>query len=164
LAAQHLWFIMRRTAKPAPLASWARLDPGPHNTPLRNFNDRNCFMPIVDIQLVAGGGGQSEHMAAKVAEALALVFGAPAGRVWVRLSFLTSSAYAENGTPEAPSSAPVFVHVLHADLPSPQALAVEAKAISQAVGACVQRHPQRVHVEYAPPGRGRMAFGGDLLV
>jgi len=121
-------------------------------------------MPIVDIQLVSGGGGQSEHMAAKAAEALAGVFGAPAGRVWVRLSFLTSSAYAENGTPEAPSSAPVFVRVLHADLPAREALALEARAISQAIGACVQRGPQRVHVEYAPAGRGRVAFGGDLLV
>jgi phenylpyruvate tautomerase PptA (4-oxalocrotonate tautomerase family) len=121
-------------------------------------------MPIVDIQLVAGDGGQSEHMAAKLADVLASIFGAPVGRVWVRLSFLTSSAYAENGTPETPSMAPVFVRVLHADLPAPQALAVEAKAISQAVSSCVQRSPEQVHVEYAPPGRGRVAFGGNFLV
>jgi hypothetical protein len=54
--------------------------------------------------------------------------------------------------------------VLHADLPAAPALAEEARAIAQTVGACVQRSPQQVHVEYAPSGRGRVAFGGNLLL
>ena len=120
-------------------------------------------MPIVDVQLVSGAGGQSDHMAASIAEALAVVFKAQPGRVWVRLSFLPSSAYAENGITEVPAAAPVFVRVLHADIPAPEVLASEAMAIAQAVGACVERTAEHVHVEYAPSGRGRVAFGGNLL-
>jgi phenylpyruvate tautomerase PptA (4-oxalocrotonate tautomerase family) len=120
-------------------------------------------MPIVDVQLVSGGGGQTEVMAASIANALADVFQAQPGRVWVRISYLPSSSYAENGITEAPLFAPVFVRVLHADLPPPEALALEASAVAKAVGTCVQRSVQQVHVEYAPPGRGRVAFGGNLL-
>lgn len=120
-------------------------------------------MPIVDVHLVSGAGDQTDHMAATIAEALAVVFQAQPGRVWVRLFFLPTSAYAENGTTEVPATAPVFVRVLHADIPDPEALAREAMTIAQAVGECVERSAEHVHVEYAPPGRGRIAFGGNLL-
>ena len=121
-------------------------------------------MPVVDVQVVAEEGSQTEPTAAFLANALALVFKVQQpGRVWVRLSVLPASAYAENGINEAHASAPVFVRVLHADLPSPDALAQEAKDIAHAVAACVARSVQQVHVEYWPAGRGRVAFGGALL-
>lgn len=91
-------------------------------------------MPIVDVQLVSGGGGQTEDMAASIANALADVFQAQPGRVWVRISYLPSSSYAENDITEAPLFAPVFVRVLHADLPPLEALALEASAVAKAVG------------------------------
>jgi phenylpyruvate tautomerase PptA (4-oxalocrotonate tautomerase family) len=120
-------------------------------------------MPIVDVQLVAHEGDQTDCMAASLADALAVVFKAQPGHVWVRLSLLPSSHYAENDFKDATPSAPVFVCVLHADISSPEVLALEARAIAQAVAACVERNSERVHVEYAPPGRGRVAFGGNLL-
>jgi hypothetical protein len=43
-------------------------------------------------------------------------------------------------------------------------LAAQAQAISTAVAACLLCSADHVHVEYAPAGRGRVAFGGRLLV
>ena len=119
-------------------------------------------MPIVDVQLVAEGPNVPSGLAARLAESLAGVFSSPTGRVWVRLSLLPSTQYAENGV-RAPDALPVFVRVLHADLPPDDALSTQAQVISKAVAACVARPSQWVHVEYAPAGRGRMAFGGQLL-
>jgi phenylpyruvate tautomerase PptA (4-oxalocrotonate tautomerase family) len=120
-------------------------------------------MPIVDVQLVlAGTADVPAGAAAGLADAFAEVFQAPPGRVWVRVSHLAASAYAENGEPAA-SALPVFVRVLHADLPSPEALAIQAEHLALAA-ARVLKHPQeQVHVEYAPAGRGRIAFGGKLV-
>ncbi len=119
-------------------------------------------MPIIDVQLVAEAPRLPEDLASRLAESLAGVFSSPTGRVWVRLSVLPSTHYAENGG-QAPDALPAFVRVLHADLPSNEVLSTQAQAISKAVAACVARPSQSVHVEYAPAGRGRVAFGGQLL-
>ncbi|MBX3607747.1 MAG: hypothetical protein KF788_20910 [Piscinibacter sp.] len=119
-------------------------------------------MPIVDVQVV---GGHPEKLAAgaaaaALAEALAAVFAAPGGRVWVRLAALPETLYAENGGTSGPP--PAFVNILLADLPPPEVLAAQARSIAEAVGGCLDLPTERVHVEYAPPGRGRIAFGGEL--
>ena len=119
-------------------------------------------MPIVDVELVVEGTSVPAGVASRLVEALAGVFSSPPGRVWVRLSVLPSTHYAENGA-QGPAALPVFVRVLHADLPSDDVLAAQAQAVSNAVAACVARPSQSVHVEYAPAGRGRVAFGGRLL-
>lgn len=120
-------------------------------------------MPIVDIQLVGTGSNRLNGLALRVAEALAQVFAAPPGRVWVRLTVLPKTQYAENGLDAVETDLPVFVRVLHADLPSMEVLAAQAQAVSQSVAACLHCSSERVHVEYAPAGRGRVAFGGQLL-
>jgi phenylpyruvate tautomerase PptA (4-oxalocrotonate tautomerase family) len=119
-------------------------------------------MPIVDVEIVAEDPGVPHGLASRLAESLAGVFSSPPGRVWVRLSVLPSAHYAENGA-QGPLALPVFVRVLHADLPSDAVRSMQAQAISNAVAACVARPSLSVHVEYAPAGRGRMAFGGQLL-
>lgn len=119
-------------------------------------------MPIVDVKIVTPAGTTLPRNTAKVvAEALAAIFQAPEGRVWVRLEQLDEHLYAENGS--AQTIRPVFITVLHADLPPREALAVQALAVSKAIAGCLNREPDQVHVEYAPPGRGRVAFGGRLL-
>lgn len=119
-------------------------------------------MPIIDAQLVVEDGATVPDGTAKaIAEALAKVFGAAPGRVWVRVEALPESRYAENGNTER--VLPVFLRVLHAEDCAPELLAAQAAAIAQAVGACLGRAPAVVHIEYAPPGRGRVAFGGNLL-
>ena len=120
-------------------------------------------MPIVDIQIVANSGSLPEDMASKLANALGSAFGAAPGRVWVRLSVLASSSYAENEIDRDSSALPTFVRVLHADLPPTDSLTIEAKTVAKAVGNSLGRPSALVHVEYAPPGRGCIAFGGNLL-
>jgi hypothetical protein len=56
------------------------------------------------------------------------------------------------------------VQVLHADTPDQGSRIQEAKALAEAVAACLGRQVQRVHIEYEPDGRGRVAFGGKLVV
>lgn len=72
--------------------------------------------------------------------------------------------YAENGASIEGNDLPVFVQVLHADWPTEEARVQEATALAAAIAICLGRQPERVHVEYAPPGRGRIAFGGKLVV
>jgi len=119
-------------------------------------------MPILDVCIVAPEGSRVPAGTAKtLANAAAAVFGADPGRVWVRVQALTQSLYAENGNDEDPS--PVFVKVMHADLKAIDHLEREAMELAQAVASCLGRQTERVHVEYASPGRGRIAFGGKLL-
>jgi phenylpyruvate tautomerase PptA (4-oxalocrotonate tautomerase family) len=119
-------------------------------------------MPIVDIQVVASAATDIPGGAAKtLVEAVATVLQAAPGKVWLRLGRLDAGSYAENG--EEQQVLPVFVKVLHADLPTQSVLVTQASALAHAVAACFHRSPEHVHIEYAPPGRGRVAFGGELL-
>lgn len=121
-------------------------------------------MPIVDVQVVSPASApQRASLTRELADALGAALAAPAGRVWVRLAWLPADHYAENGSDLAEGEAPVFVTMLHADPPEGEARVAEATAIASAVGACVGRGVEWVHVEYAPAGRGRIAFGGKLL-
>jgi hypothetical protein len=119
-------------------------------------------MPIVDALIVVEDGGSiAEGTAKRLAKVLGAVFAAGPGKVWVKVQCLPESQYAENGG--AASVRPVFLSVLHADEQAATVLASQAAEIARAVGGCLGRPPEHVHVEYAPPGRGRVAFGGNLL-
>lgn len=121
-------------------------------------------MPVIDVQLVLPAAAPlPPGLAAALADAAAAVLKAPPGRLWLRLSVLPSDHYAENGVPVSDPPQPVFVTVLHAALPGADVLAAQARALSDAVAAALGCDVGLVHVEYAPPGRGRVAFGGRLL-
>ncbi len=122
-------------------------------------------MPIVDVRPVVSA---SQHLPADaaqvIADSIAGVLSADTGRIWVRLTELPKDRYAENGIVVDDNDLPVFVQVLHAELPTEDARVQEAKALAVAVAASLGRQVERVHIEYAPPGRGRVAFGGKLVV
>ena len=119
-------------------------------------------MPILDVCVVAPEGSRvPAGTAKKLANAVAAVLGADPGRVWVRVQALPQSLYAENGSNEDLS--PVFVKVMHADLKAIDHLEREAMELARAVASCVGCQLELVHIEYSPPGRGRIAFGGKLL-
>ena len=121
-------------------------------------------MPIIDVELVVGERATTRAgLAQRLADAAARVLGAPPGRVWVRLRELPAGNYAENAVDLAAADLPAFVTVLHAKPPTGTALAAEATALGIAVAGCLGVPPERVHVEYAPPGSGRVAFGGALV-
>jgi hypothetical protein len=140
---------------------------GPVNSNVRPHQTNSTVlprsaMPIVDACIVIQEGEAAPSDAAKaIANAIAATLGAAPGRVWVRLQLLPHSLYAENGDGVDPC--PVFLRVLHADPKQVEELEQEAGKLAQAVGTCLGRSSELVHIEYAPSGRGRVAFGGRLL-
>jgi hypothetical protein len=109
-------------------------------------------MPIIDATVVARDGESlSPGTAKRLADAIGDCLGASPGRVWLRLELLAQGQYAENGVEEDP--APVFIRVLHADIRATERQEQEAYLLARAVGACLARPPEWVHIEYAPAGR-----------
>ncbi len=100
-------------------------------------------------------------MAHAIADAVGAALGSRPGTVWVTLQVVPETMYAENGQTEA--VCPVFLKVTHAELPNLATLSEQAKSLANAVGAALGRSPGLVHIEYAPQGKGRIAFGGSLL-
>jgi phenylpyruvate tautomerase PptA (4-oxalocrotonate tautomerase family) len=121
-------------------------------------------MPIVDIELVCESAAQFATASAReLADALGSVFSSAPGHTWVRLRRLDSAAYAENRVSREAGDLPTFVTVMHAHPPTGARLEAEAAAVTESVAACLARAPEHVHVQYAPPGAGRQAFGGRLV-
>ena len=121
-------------------------------------------MPIVDVELVADPAASAAMVSARaVADALGQALASPPGQTWVRLRVLGAGAYAENGVDVGAAELPVFVTVLHARPPVGAALVAEVSALTVALAHCLARASDRVHVQYAPPGAGRQAFGGRLV-
>ncbi len=121
-------------------------------------------MPIVDVRPVVSASRKLPSDAAQtLAASIARVLGADTGRVWVRVTELQDGKYAENGAMVEDDDLPVFVQVLHTDWPDEEARVNEAEQLAAAVASSLRRPVERVHVEYAPPGRGRVAFGGKLV-
>lgn len=121
-------------------------------------------MPIVDVTLVLARGAVAPTVTAhQLAHALGLALKVPPGHVWVRLHELDADHYAENDVAVGDSELPVFVTVLHAYWPEPAAMSNEVAVLVTAVAACLGRPAERVHIEYATAGAGRVAFGGKLV-
>ena len=91
-----------------------------------------------------------------------LVFQCDACKAPVFLRFAVRH-YAENQVAVETNVRPTFVTVLKARLPDTDALRAEAKQIAVTVGTALDRPHANVHVLYAPPAEGRLAFGGELL-
>jgi phenylpyruvate tautomerase PptA (4-oxalocrotonate tautomerase family) len=122
-------------------------------------------MPIVDVRPVVSSTSKLPVAAAQsLADSIAQVLGAQIGRVWVRVAEIPDETYAENGASVRDNELPVFVQVLHAEWPIEEVRVQQSAALSAAVATCMGREVSRVHIEYAPPGRGRIAFGGKLVV
>ena len=119
-------------------------------------------MPILDIDLVGDGAPPPEGLARELADAAGQVFGSEPNGTWVRLRSLSPSEYAENGDAYLDAH-PVLVTVIKGDVGTPDELASEAAALASAIGAVTGRATEHVHIIYEPPGRGRVAFGGELL-
>ena len=122
-------------------------------------------MPIVDVRPVVSASRELPANAARLlAEAISQVLNAEAGRVWVRLAEIPQDRYAEYGTDIEDDDLPGFATVLLADWPEQDLRVGQAEAVAFAVAASLGRQAERVHIEYSPPGRGRVAFGGRLVV
>lgn len=117
-------------------------------------------MPVVDVLWAGALPPAAEALAAHLADVIGDVLGLDPGRVWVRLDGI--GHYAENGGP-LEGEPPVFVRMLHARPPVGEALKAEITALTAAIAAAAGRPTHLVHLEYAPAGAGRVAFGGRLV-
>jgi len=117
-------------------------------------------MPIVDIHWAGALPPAADELASHLADVIGDALGLDPGRVWVRLNPIAH--YAENGGP-LEGEPPVFVRILHAHPPVGEALKAEVAALTIAVAQASGRPAYRVHLEYAAPGAGRIAFGGRLV-
>jgi len=121
-------------------------------------------MPILEVEMVIGSGEVlTDGLAEGMADAAGDVFGAPAGRTWVRLHTLPASEYAENGGGPPEGIRPVFVTVLRASLPKEDALREETRRLTEAIATACGRPAENVHILWLPEATGRMAFGGRLM-
>ena len=121
-------------------------------------------MPIVDIEVICQSDAQFGAIEDQLlADSVGKAIGSPPGRTWVKLRHLGSAGYAENEAVVSGPALPVFVSILHAQLPPGDALAAEARAVTLAVASCLGRAPGFVHVLYEASGAGRQAFGGTLV-
>lgn len=122
-------------------------------------------MPIIDIELVCESEVEFAKASAQaLADAIGYALGSEPSRTWVRLRFINRISYAENLSAFESAELPAFVTVLQAHPPVGDALAAEVMAVTMAVAQCLDRAPERVHVQYAPAAAGRQAFGGKLVL
>jgi phenylpyruvate tautomerase PptA (4-oxalocrotonate tautomerase family) len=120
-------------------------------------------MPILHVEIVSRPGESIRPgLAQELADRCGEIFGSPPGGTWVKVSILAREAYAENRSTEA-GLFPVFVSILKAKLPAPQALQVEITRLTEAIAQVCDRPVENVHVIYQPEGSGRVAFGGRLV-
>lgn len=119
-------------------------------------------MPILDVDFVGPlADSVRRSLARRIADAAGAALGSAPRSTWVRVRFVAEHEYAENDGGE-PGVWPVIVNVLEADPPEGEALAVEVRRLTDAIAAACGRPAENVHLVYAPPGRGRVAFGGRL--
>ena len=118
-------------------------------------------MPILDIEIVSD---RQEKILGRITQALAdelgAAFGAAAGKVWVKVRTLPREQYAENG---GAAPMPVFVTVTASAPPAGAELVERIGMIVAAVARITNRPRENIHVEFLPPARGRIAFGGRLV-
>ena len=124
-------------------------------------------MPLLEIEIVGPPPAAEDpdigrRRCRELADQAGALLGAGAQQTWVRLRWLPEAQYAESGgAPPGPS--PVFVTLLLRTWPEERVRSQQAAELSALIGAILARPPERVHVLYAPPGAGRVAFGGQLL-
>jgi len=120
-------------------------------------------MPILDVEIVTPLGEQFRPTLAKeLADTVGLILESRPVSTWVRIRTILAEQYAE-GPGAGPAVFPVFVHVLKAALPDPDAMQPEVARLTSAVAELCGRPSQNVHILYQPEGRGRVAFGGKLV-
>lgn len=113
-------------------------------------------MPLLVIEIV-DMPSEREHLCQDLAQACAQALQSRPSGTWVRLRQLEGWQYAENGQPTSPA----FVSLTLAEWPEDPAPALAS--VAAAVAECLGRSVDSVHVILEPPGRGRIAFGGQLI-
>ena len=121
-------------------------------------------MPILDVEIVVPSGLRLDAgLAPSIAEAAGQVFGRAGDGTWVKLRTLSYEFYAEDPVQAEDIGWPVFVTVLKARMPEPEALEREVIHLTTEISRVCRRPRESIHILYLPEGAGRMAFGGRIV-
>ena len=120
-------------------------------------------MPILDVEIVTHPNENSRpDLVTELANQAGEIFHSPPGNTWVKIRFIARENYAENSNGSG-DIFPVFVSVLKARMPSPEALQAEVTELTVVIARVCNRPQENVHILYLPEGAGRVAFGGKVL-
>jgi phenylpyruvate tautomerase PptA (4-oxalocrotonate tautomerase family) len=115
-------------------------------------------MPILDVEIV---GPTQAGIAQSLADQAGVALETAPGKTWVKVRFLPSEQYAENGMPQG-STQPVFVSILtRSEIDSNRKSRV-ALALATQFSKVLGRSAENIHVIFELSAAGRIAFGGNL--
>jgi hypothetical protein len=121
-------------------------------------------MPILEVEIVAKPDESiGLNLASLLAHRAGEVFASPAGNTWVKVRVIAAEHYAENSSGPPEGIYPVFVSILKAKLPSPDAMQMEVALLTPIIAQACNRPEENVHLIYLPEGTGRVAFGGRIV-
>ena len=123
-------------------------------------------MPIVRLKLFVRHDAErlGKDTLQTLADELGVYFESEPSGTWVEVEYLSVEQYAENRRELPADMRATFVYVLKYDLPAEEEVAREAMDLARLVSKRLQRPRRNTHVIYEPPGKGRIAFGGRLVV
>lgn len=116
-------------------------------------------MPILKIRIVQTTTDLSSGLAQSIADATGAVFESKPNGTWVTIETIPASLYAENG---GAAECPVFVDVTLGQWQDTEKMKRLAQELAAVVANVVARPIENVHILFAPPAKGRIAFGGIL--
>ena len=121
-------------------------------------------MPLIDVQVILKPGETlANNFASKIADTIGQTMDSPPGHVWVKVTSVSRSSYAENGSTIPDKMAPIFISVLLGELPETAQLEQLSANMAAAVAAVSKRKKSEVHIVFEPAGVGRVSFAGNLM-
>jgi len=118
-------------------------------------------MPILELEIVGRAEDFPTDLAQLVADSAGVALNSRPQGTWVKIAFIESSRYAENGG--AVDQPPIVAKVLQAELPDTRTLKLQIAGLTHAISAATKRQESSVHVIMEPAAKGRIAFGGTLV-
>jgi phenylpyruvate tautomerase PptA (4-oxalocrotonate tautomerase family) len=121
-------------------------------------------MPIIDVEIVLRANESiREELVSELVDELGEIFHSSPGETWIKVHPLSADQYAENGG-KPDGIHPIFVTVMKSKLPSIEEMQKEVARITGVIAQICGRPSDNVHVIYQPAGRGRVAFGGKIVL
>ena len=122
-------------------------------------------MPIIELELVIDGEAEKlgSELIQRLADQIGDYLGSDTAGTWVRVRYLDRSHYAENRSRVPDSVKPAFVSIMQYQLPDEDDLVEGARRLAALTAGCIGRPLENTHVIFEPDGRGRVAFGGELV-
>ncbi len=117
-------------------------------------------MPILDFEII-GPLDEKSNLSQILADAAADILKSKPGNTWVKLHFLSTDQYGENGGSEE-GVFPIFISILLGQNPDEKVRSKIALELAEAASNVFNRPKENIHIIFLPDAIGRIAFGGHL--